>query len=53
MKRKSVKRVAVMLVTAVIVLTGCGDSAAQSQADSTTETVQASKTLSEGLQKYE
>lgn len=53
MKRKSVKRVAVMLVTAAIVLTGCGDSAAQSQVDSTTETVRASKTLSEGLQKYE
>lgn len=42
-----------MLAMAAVVLTGCGNSAVQSQADSTTEAVQVSKTPSEGLQKYE
>ena len=53
MKKKSVKRVAVILAAAMI-LTGCGNSVTQDSSDSDTNiTVEVSKTPSEGLQKYE
>lgn len=53
MKRKSVKRMGVILAAAVV-LAGCGNSAAQSHSDSDINiTAEVSKTPSEGLQKYE
>lgn len=54
MKRKSVKRMGVIWAVAAVVLTGCGNSAAQSHSDPDTNiTAEVSKTPSEGLQKYE